>query len=468
MVTPTTAAEARPPPQRSAPDLSMIAVIHRGAGGFVPFAAKPGGKFQHLFSIEPTSIPTVPMEAVRHLQEDAYFGINGMSRPARSRSKMVPTLPGAYRQTEGLRYLNAAYVDIDVRDEGTDVERTVTTLLSMVQAGELPPLSLLVRSGRGVWLLWLLQDTTTGGPPLADDAAVRAYSDLERAIQRRLAHLGADSAATDAARVMRVPGSVHSGTGQRVTFHPQPDQAGRLPTYTLADLAAKFGVTPRVLRPISDVRPRPWEPRLPNGERRQPVKRGGWANLFRSRARQLRTLWQMRGGYAEGCRNRAALLLADSLIRLCRPSTEVVQAIRELGAACHPPLLVKECEHAVRSAATGKYKFRNDTISDWLDIQQCEAERLETWKPATRLRNGGGLQEKGARRDLRKARRHLILRLIYEHGGELPPTRRLTVMLREHGHRASHTTVWKDLRGMGLVGQEGPSALTTPQPPFAA
>jgi hypothetical protein len=180
--------------------------------------------------------------------------------------------------------------------------------------------------------------------------------------------------------------------------------------------------------------------------------------VFQSRLRQLRKLESLRGGFSEGSRNHAALLLADILFRLGRGMTEVQEQVVAFGNNCDPPLSLKDCQYALRSAVSGKYKFCNDTISDWLDIQTAEALELETWKPATRLRGPAAWDEEGkpTRQETRVARSRVIRLLICQHGGEVPPVRRLVQLLKEGGHRASHTTVWNDLRRMGLV--EGPPA----------
>lgn len=454
----TTAATARPP-ELPAPDLDPVRRIHRADDGFIPFAAKPGGDWQNLFSVPTATATTGYHDVAPHLTTDAYFGINTMCRAGRGRSKFVPTLPAMARSTDIVRYLNAVYSDLDIYKAATPTtaEATLATVRSMVERGELPLPSFTVLSGRGVWLLWLLHDPATGLPVVGDDPNVRGqYQSLLRSIQRRLAHLGADPQSTDIPRVMRMPGSVHSGTGQRVVFHAHADGSGRVPMYTLAELCSLFPVEVRPSRPA-------WTPppgrdvATTGGEHKPRTKRRGLATLFESRLRQIEKLGLMRGGYAEGCRNHVALLLADSLLRLRRKPNEVEQEVYDFGASCVPPMSEEECKYAIRSAVVGEYKFRNDTISDWLDIQPHEAEQLERWKPATRFRSpdANTETERPTRRD-RRVERHQMIRLsIYQNGGELLPTRRLARLLKGWGHEVSHTTVSNDLRRMGLVGERG-------------
>lgn len=399
-----------------------------------------------------------------------------MARPGSKPSKAVPTLPDVYRRTPGLSRLNAAYIDLDIykAETLTTVEQTIDAVMAMTEQGDIPVPSIIVRSGRGVWLLWLLIDPSTGLPPVAGSASVRLHQEIERGMQPRFAPFGADPAAKDAARVMRVPGSVHGGTGQRVSFHPETDQAGEMPLYTLPQLATAFRITSQPDRPTPTRPPAPAvHLNSPTGKRRS--KRGGWTPVYRARLRQFRKLERLRGGYREGCRNHAALLLAVFLYRLRVREPEIMEQVYEFGGNCGPPLSERECKRAVSSAMTGKYqKFLNDTISDWLDIAPDEARQLKTWKAATRFPRPklASKGQNGSRRDRRELREQQILSLISQHGGEVLSSRRLAQLLKKEGHQVTHTTVWKDMKRMKLVdggdGGHGSSIPPTPEPLQAA
>src|SRR5947209_4582380 len=112
----------------------------------------------------------------------------------------------------------------------------------MRQAGSIPTPSIVVRSGRGVWLLWLLVDDATGLPPRSMFLNLRLYRDIERAVQLRLAPLGADPRATDAVRMTRVPGSIHGGTGLPVRYDVQVGPSEQPLHYTLDYLATAFAI----------------------------------------------------------------------------------------------------------------------------------------------------------------------------------------------------------------------------------
>lgn len=86
----------------------------------------------------------------------------------------------------------------------------------------------------------------TDTAPRAWPEKKRLYVEINRAAGQRLAKLGADAAAHDASRVTRVPGSVHSGSHQRVKYWIQAAAGGQAITYTLDALARAFGVDPQI------------------------------------------------------------------------------------------------------------------------------------------------------------------------------------------------------------------------------
>ena len=106
----------------------------------------------------------------------------------------------------------------------------------------LPRVSLMVRSGRGVWLFWLLGDIRDPRKPQrAWPEKITQWTEIQKAIHERLAMCGAD--ARDAARVTRVPGSIHTGTNLEVFYMWQGDRRGLVPVYTLDDMARALNLT---------------------------------------------------------------------------------------------------------------------------------------------------------------------------------------------------------------------------------
>lgn len=80
----------------------------------------------------------------------------------------------------------------------------------------LPKPSFVLDSGEGFWAHWFC------GPYQPDQFP--AFQRMEREIQARFAHIGADPACTDVPRFSRVPGSINSKTGKMVSFVRYSDE----------------------------------------------------------------------------------------------------------------------------------------------------------------------------------------------------------------------------------------------------
>ena len=168
--------------QRTGASLSPVYAIHRGPDGFVPFGAKPDGEWTELGAMN-LAQPFLP-ELVTHLDADSYFGLNSSYRTGRRTAERhvwrpLPGQPGAEQQVlehvtrrtvpatglpyaahseQNLRWLNVCHVDVDCYKQGFSVGETLGYVVDLQDAGDIPPATAFVRSGRGLWLLWFLVD----------------------------------------------------------------------------------------------------------------------------------------------------------------------------------------------------------------------------------------------------------------------------------------------------------------------
>jgi hypothetical protein len=116
-------------------------------------------------------------------------------------------------------------------------------VLNWQEVGQLPHASMIVRSGHGVWLLWLIRDIKNAdSSQRAFPDKLELYSRVQAAIVERLLPLGADMAARDAARHLRIPGSLNSGSETNVEWTHGANKPGYI--YTLAQLAKLFTAIP--------------------------------------------------------------------------------------------------------------------------------------------------------------------------------------------------------------------------------
>jgi len=122
---------------------------------------------------------------------------------------------GARRQVEALAALTSCWVDLDTYRAG-DRDYTPDELLDAAQALApwLPTPTAVIHSGRGWYFSWVFDR------PLAPEYLPK-WQWVQDAITAALEPVGADSACRDAARVLRVVGTVNSKSGRVVSGYQQ-------------------------------------------------------------------------------------------------------------------------------------------------------------------------------------------------------------------------------------------------------
>lgn len=436
-----------PGPEPYGPEFAPIAAIHRHADGVITFHRKQGDDFQNLFGIRSNDLQGMFPEFREQLERDAHFSLNAFWSPEKGRKHYLPA--ARIRKSENLRYLCASYVDLDCYKQGIDFGAVFGTIITYQDQGLIPPASIIVRSGRGMWLLWLLHDSKDPmKPQRAWPEKQVLYYQLQRAICDRLAHIGSDAAARDAVRLARVPGSIHTGTVQRVKYWIQAGEGGRGYSYTLDQLADLFAVERRKL-------PAKVKKALTECEKPKTQRRKGWEALNLRRLREFELLRSMRAGFREGHRNHAALLYAWLLGRNGLSREDVATQVSIMGADCKPPLSPSQCRDAVRTGLSRKIsRITEQTIADWLDITPEESGALEKFPAASRFVPGRQPQKTvadwKAPRDGKKQMRQVLIREIIAQLGRVPPVRDMAILIAEKGITVSSVSIWKDYREMNF------------------
>ncbi len=167
-------------------------LVHGGGMGTVAIAQKaPGGLWR-----ERSHPVEVAIELLRHYvgQEDVYLS----TQRFRGRRRIAHLLS-----------LGSLYADLDCYRvpelAGVHPFLVLEMALSALEKAAMPGPTLAIGSGRGLYLLWL------HGP--IPRAALPRWGACQREIWEVLKPLGADRAAIDAARVLRVVGTRHREAG---------------------------------------------------------------------------------------------------------------------------------------------------------------------------------------------------------------------------------------------------------------
>jgi hypothetical protein len=295
------------------PDVSPLDIIHRGHNRHVPVYTVTDGEFGPAFALPAWSLKETAEHMTATLEVDSYAAINGFWTDSsyRNDSKFkagCATLPRPKRKKEHLHYINAVFLDIDCHNIGLTPGQAIGHLIDAQDMRLVPKISIITKSGRGVWAYWLLKD----GRPEHSHHGVRANrvsmpwtEAIQRELQRRFAPIGADAQAIDLCRVTRIPGSINSKSDSRVEYWVRSDSNGSVAAYTLEQFGEFIGVAkPEFRQPTGKL--------LANG---LDPKRTGRMRWDRDVERMI-LLLEHRGIIREGQRG-AAVFLFSTFLKRC-------------------------------------------------------------------------------------------------------------------------------------------------------
>jgi hypothetical protein len=289
----------------------------------------------------------------------------------------TPNAFGKQRRLDCVAQLNALFVDLDPIQPTLFQSRDF--LLSCIRdlvPAVIPQPNILVCSGRGHWLLWLLEPTPSQALPL--------WLEIEAYLVRSLAHLGADPKAKDVTRVMRLPGTINSKSGQRVTFEQLHQDRYRL------DQLAAGGYLQR--KPKAESRPLAIAVRSkPREETPVHPKLFTLYSLHKTIIEDLQRLADLRGRKLAGHRQYFLFVWRNCLARLGQSAEESERQLRSvalqyLGSKQIPDrewmrttMSAYRAKHTTAHGdeATG-YTLRNSWIIEHLNITPEEQRHMQT------------------------------------------------------------------------------------------
>ncbi|MBS0454082.1 MAG: hypothetical protein JSS14_22495 [Proteobacteria bacterium] len=112
------------------------------------------------------------------------------------------------RRVTNVRALQVAWVDVDCYNQGlTPTPELVDRLVERARFAGVPAPTHIICSGRGLYLKWLLDAPVR-------DSGLRAWGSLQAGLSALYRDVGADFAAIDQARVLRLVGSINSKVAQ--------------------------------------------------------------------------------------------------------------------------------------------------------------------------------------------------------------------------------------------------------------
>lgn len=277
---------------------------------------------QNRQNIEPPAVPwqqrgyALP-EAIRQAQAwnvieaaDCYAGVNGFGWQK-----------GSGRTVSALEAINGFYVDFDRYNNPQLRDLSPSSFLDKVLADNpwLPVPTSFEDSGNGCWMFWLFDR-----PLLINNKRTDKFNFLSQwqtcqdFLIKKLLPYCADPKCSDAARVVRISGTVNTKTGRAAEAWATGDR------YTFADLKAAINAEFKRDNPKQQCVPIDRQRKNSRPSAGVQVDVGKVSSLFNlhslayARMKDLRKLAQVRGGLLSENRRRAIWIYAVSAAQFCK------------------------------------------------------------------------------------------------------------------------------------------------------
>ena len=283
-------------------------------------------------------------------QADRYFTPNEFSQ---------------WRRVDLLRSLRAVYVDLDGCSDWPGV------LESLSDQG-LPSPALMVESGRGLHLYWLLEPTPAKALPV--------WQAVQDVLVRKLQAFGSDPSARDCTRVLRIVGSINSKNDVQVTgWVLQPCR------WTLHELADAV-IGPRKLRPAAEV----VGLELARAKRQASVhQRTGPYRLWHNRFQDLIKITEHHAfmrpeGVGEGNRDNLLFLLAVALSWFTN-AQGLQEHIERVAKTYMPSLSVQEVRSYMKPVLSRAHAAARGETYEWKGRQKDPRYEFRTLTIRARL-----------------------------------------------------------------------------------
>lgn len=331
---------------------------HSNADGFITLCRKnkeTGDFVQYHYR---------PEELAEHLSnwmgEDIYFSQNTFYKPQ--------------RRIENIRQLRSLYVDLDFYLFNYDPNWILGKLEYEFYGESIPEPNLIIFSGQGVVLVWLIDPVPYQALPLWQ--AVQNY------LLNQLKNLGGDPLANDAARVFRLAGTRSSKNGNEV--HVEYRSSER---YSLRDIQYEY--LPE-LKPPKVVK---------KGRKKKVLHLFNIYTLNHARLMDLTKLVELRNGEVTGCREMLCFMYRYWTCCFTSDPKEALKQTLSFNSTFSAPLQEREVISATKSAEKAwkaksndeankvaqelgypgaGYNVTNRRLIEWFGITKEEMRHLKT------------------------------------------------------------------------------------------
>ncbi|MGG5459979.1 DNA-binding response regulator [Clostridium sp. B9] len=256
------------------------------------------------------------------------------------------------RRLENIKELNALFIDLDYYKIGKTKDQVLMDLEKNYFNQSIPTPNYVIDSGRGMYLIWLINAVPSKALPL--------WKAIQDYLYKQLKELGADRQALDATRILRVPGSKNSKSNTVVSVIDEYNYV-----YDLREI--QNGFLPE-LKPYEKKKGRPKKVNYIFRER----------SLYYGRIQDIIKLCELREYDLKGHRELILFLYRYYLCSFSEDIQKALDDVLELNSMFRQPLRKNEVIRATRSAErcyldkNKQYKYKNDTLIELLEISEEE------------------------------------------------------------------------------------------------
>ena len=284
------------------------------------------------------------------------------------------------RGTKFVNKIGYFYVDIDPRTLNMTKERAYALLKGLLKEEKIPIPTMIVDSGGGYYIIWKIESVPGGFKSVQN-----LFKRIEGFLVEQLSFIGSDEKVTDAARVLRIPGTINQKYNKEVRLLEfNPDKV-----YTMRFFQDFMNLTNGV---DWEEQKKEWENnRKKRVEKRdvsqkQKQRSNKITHLFNlytlsvSRVEDIRTFVHLDGYKLEGKRNETLFIYGVELMKINKNIHIVRQKVEELNDSLKKPLGISEIKEICSSVYKNYdiYKYKNSTIVDKLGITPDQQKHMKT------------------------------------------------------------------------------------------
>lgn len=302
-----------------------------------------------------------------------YLELKNMDMTGNNTYISLNTFYKPQRRIETVKELNALYIDLDCYNTEFTKNQIVMDLEENYFNRNIPIPNFVIDSGRGLYLIWLINKVPYKALPL--------WKAIEEYLYKQLKHFGADRKALDCTRILRVPGSNNSKSNTVVKILDEYDYV-----YDLREI--QQGFLPE-LEPNKKKKGRPNKINFIFRER----------SLYNARIQDITKLCELREYNLKGHREVILFLYRYWLCSFTDDIEKALEDTLELNSMFTYPLSEREVIKATKSAEKcykdqiKEYKYKNETLIELLEITEEEQHHMLTiiskdeYKRRKRIRN---------------------------------------------------------------------------------